>query len=44
MTKPYTPPSLVKIGSLQELTLRSKAFKHSFDGDFFNGRPLTTIS
>ena len=45
MTKDYTPPAIVKIGSVHDLTLRTKDFGVPNDGDFFrDGRSLTTVS
>jgi hypothetical protein len=41
-TKPYEPPVLRQVGSLQELTLRNKAMSPPSDGDFLNGQPLRT--
>ena len=44
MTKDYSPPTITKIGSLHDLTLRGKDFGAPNDGDFFRGKGLTTVS
>lgn len=44
MIKDYSPPTLTKIGSLHDLTLRGKDFGTPNDGDFFHGKSLTTVS
>jgi hypothetical protein len=44
MLKDYTPPTVVKIGTVHDLTLRGKDFGNPNDGDFFRGRSLTTVS
>lgn len=44
MGKPYQCPSIKVLGTLSELTLRNKAILNNPDGDFFMGRPLTTVS
>jgi hypothetical protein len=44
MKKHYEPPTVRVIGSVHELTLRTKAFDEPNDGDFFMGRPLHTVS
>jgi hypothetical protein len=47
MMKDYSPPTITKIGSLHDLTLRNKALGQPTDGDFLagpKGGPLTTVS
>lgn len=41
--KPYEPPLLKRLGSVQELTLRLKSINPPSDGDFLvSGQPLRT--
>jgi hypothetical protein len=45
MMKDYSPPTITKIGSLHDLTLRNKALGQPTDGDFLVGKgPLMTVS
>jgi hypothetical protein len=44
MDKSYQSPKIKVLGTLSELTLRDKEFGKPNDGDFFQGKSLTTIS